>query len=60
MLIQSLFPISQGQLTVQEVEETQTISKLKIHIESQIRRVKGFHFFDDVVPLSMVGFINQI
>lgn len=52
--------MSQGQFTVQEVEETQTIAKLRIHIERHIRRVTEFHIFDGVIPLSMVGSINQI
>ena len=39
------FLMSKGQFTAQEVEETQTIAKLRIHIERHIRRVKEFHFF---------------
>lgn len=54
------FLMSQGQFTLQEVEETQAIAKLRIHIERHIRRVKEFHIFDGVIPLSMVGTINQI
>lgn len=54
------FLMSQGQFTPQEVEETQTIAKLRIHIERHIRRVKEFHLFDGIIPLSMVGSLNQI
>ena len=43
--------MSKSQFTAEEVEETQTIAKLRIHIERHIRRVKEFHFFDGVVPL---------
>ncbi|CAC5408709.1 unnamed protein product [Mytilus coruscus] len=35
------FLMSHGQFTKQEVEEIQTIAKIRIHIESYIRRVKG-------------------
>ncbi|XP_056009435.1 uncharacterized protein LOC125676468 [Ostrea edulis] len=51
---------SQGQFSRQEVEQTQVIAKLRIHIERHIRRVKEYHLFDGVIPLSMVGTINQL
>lgn len=35
--------MSQGQFTVQENDETQTMAKLRIHIERHFRRVKEFH-----------------
>ena len=54
------FLMSQGQFTKQEVEQTQIIAKLRIHIERHIRRVKEYHLFDSVIPLSMVGTINQL
>jgi hypothetical protein len=54
------FLMSQGQFTSQEVMETQTTARLRIHIERHIRRVKEFHLFDGVVPLSMVGSVNQL
>lgn len=54
------FLMSHGQFTKQEVEETQTIAKLRIHIERHIRRVKEYHLFDKIIPLSMVGTINQL
>ncbi|CAC5422452.1 unnamed protein product [Mytilus coruscus] len=50
------FIMSHGQFTKQEDEETQTIAKLRIHI----RRVKEYHLFDKIIPLSMVGTINQL
>lgn len=52
--------MSQGQFTPQEVEETQTVTKLRSHIERHLRRVKEFHLFDGTIPLSMVGSLNQI
>lgn len=54
------FLMSHGQFSRQEVEETQTIAKLRIHIERHIRRVKEYHLFDNIIPLSMVGTINQL
>ncbi|VDI10962.1 Hypothetical predicted protein [Mytilus galloprovincialis] len=48
------FLMSHGQFSRQEVEETQTIAKLRIH------RVKEYHLFDNIIPLSMVGTINQL
>ena len=54
------FLMNKGQFIAQEVEETQTIAKLRIHIERHIRRVKEFQFFDGVVPLSMIGSIIQL
>ncbi|CAC5411562.1 unnamed protein product [Mytilus coruscus] len=54
------FLMNKGQITKQEVEETQTIARLRIHVERHIRRVKEFHLFDRPIPLSMVGSIIQI
>ena len=42
------------------VLNTKTIAKLQIHVESAIRRIKEYHFFDSDVPLSMLGSVNQI
>lgn len=52
--------MSQGQFTPQEVVETQTIAKLRIHIERQILKVKQFHLFDEIIPLRVVGSLNHI
>ena len=57
------FLMSQGQFSKQQVEETQTIAKLRIHVERHIRhvrRVKEYHLFDGIIPLSMTGTINQL
>ena len=51
---------SSGQFTRQEVEQTQTIAKLRIHVERHIRRVKEYHLFDNIIPLNMVGTVNQL
>ena len=49
-----------GQFSSEEVEETQAIAKLRIHVERAIRRIKEYHSFDGVLPLSVAGSINQI
>ena len=36
---------SQAQFSAQDVHETKTIAKLRIHVERAIRRIKEFHFF---------------
>jgi len=49
-----------GQFTVNEVEQTQQIAAVRIHVERAIRRIKEYHFFDSVVPLSLIGSIDQL
>ena len=49
-----------GQFDADEVEQTQSIARLRIHVERAIRRVKCFHIFDKVIPLSLAGTVNQI
>ena len=43
-----------------EVEQTQNTARVRIHVERAIRRVKEYHIFDSIVPLSLAGTINQI
>lgn len=54
------FLTNKGQFTPFEVEETQAIAKLRIHIERHIRRIKEYHLFDGIVPLTMIGTVNQL
>ena len=49
-----------GQFTLKEIEQTQQIAAIRIHVERAIRRIKEFHFFDSVVPLTLTGSINQL
>ncbi|CAC5416081.1 unnamed protein product [Mytilus coruscus] len=56
----SPFLMNKGQFTKQEVEETQTIARLRIHVGRHIIRLKEFHLFGRPIPLSIVGSINQI
>ena len=49
-----------SQFTKQEVASTQNIARVRIHVERAIRRIKEYHLFDSVIPLSLAGSINQI
>ena len=71
--IQDMLAVKQAQLFIppkrQSVEdqfskdecfETIRIANLHMHVERAIKRVKGFHIFDQVLPLSMAGVVNQV
>ena len=71
--IQDMLAVKQAQLFIppkrQSVEqqfskdecfETMRIANLRIHVERAIKRVKGWHIFDQVLPLSMAGVVNQV
>jgi hypothetical protein len=49
-----------GRFSKQDIEETESIASLRIHVERVIRRIKENHLFDSVIPMSMVGSINQL
>ena len=50
------------QTTAQDVIKTQEIASVRIHIERAINKVKNFHIWDSVVPLSLFayGVVNQM
>lgn len=50
----------QDQFTNDECFETMSIANVRIHVERSIKRVKAWHIFDQVVPLSIHGCINQL
>ena len=50
----------QDQMPVQDVLETQQIAAERIHVERAINKIKNFHLFDQVIPLSLAGSINQL
>ena len=54
------FLSSKRQFTVGEIEHTEQVAKLRIHIERMNRRIKEFHLFDTPIPLSLVGSVNQL
>lgn len=39
---------------------TADIASLRIHVERRIQRIKTFHIFDKVIPLSLGPIVNQI
>jgi hypothetical protein len=51
---------SNAQFTAEQVTETQKIARLRIHVERAIRRIKEYHIFDGVIPITLAGSINQI
>ena len=49
-----------GQMTESDVQKTQSIAAERIHVERAINKIKNFHIFDQVIPMSLFGSINQI
>lgn len=49
-----------GQFTSEEVEETQEIAAIRIHVERKIKKIKGYHIFDRPIPISLVPLANQM
>ena len=57
----SLFKGTKASLTEKDTIKTQKIARVCIHVEQAIRQVKArFHLFDDVIPLSLAGSLNQM
>ena len=48
------------QFEVEEVVTSQQIASERIHVERMIQRLKCFHIFDRVIPVNMLGSLNQI
>ena len=53
------FLSSKQQFSKGELQNSKKIHNLQVRIERAIRRVKEFHFFDRVIPLTMAGSILQ-
>ncbi|XP_062592936.1 uncharacterized protein LOC134254435 [Saccostrea cucullata] len=51
---------TKGQFSVDEILYTQEIAKVRIHVERSIGRIKCFHIFDGVMPLSLAPLLNQM
>ena len=47
-------------MSTNDVLQTQQIAAKSIHVERAINNIKNFHIFDQIIPLSLVGSINQI
>ena len=39
---------------------TMRIANIRIHVERAIWRIKGWHIFDGVIPLSLCGVVDQL
>ena len=48
------------QFSKEDCFSTMRIANLRIHVERAIRRIKGWHIFDGVIPLSLCGVVNQL
>ena len=59
-LIISSFLKGRSQFNVQEIDKSQQIANERIHVERMIQRLKCYHIFDRVIPLNMIGSLNQI
>ena len=51
---------STDQFTESQCFETMSIANVRIHVERAIKRIKAWHIFNQVLPLSTYGSINQI
>ncbi|XP_068692342.1 uncharacterized protein [Montipora foliosa] len=50
----------QDQMPANDVLQTQQIAAERIHVERTINKIKNFHIFDQIIPISLAGSINQI
>lgn len=51
---------SSDQMPESDVLRTQQIASLRIHIERAINKIKNFHIWDRVIPLNLMGIVNQM
>ncbi len=47
-------------MSEEDVLKTQSIARLRVHVERIIRRVKENKLFDTTIHLSIAGSINQL
>ncbi|XP_057294701.1 uncharacterized protein LOC130623245 [Hydractinia symbiolongicarpus] len=59
-LIIPCFLRGRDQFSESEVIQSQQIAAERIHVERMIQRLKTFHIFDRVIPVNMLGSLNQI
>ena len=48
------------QMPPEDVVKTQCIAALRIHVERAINKIKNFHIWDRVIPLSLFPVVNQM
>ena len=53
------FLSSKTQFAKDKLLKSKEIHNVRVHVERAIRRVKEFHYFDRVIPLTMAGSITQ-
>ena len=51
---------SNSQMTAEDVIKTQEIASVRIPVERAINKIKNFHLWDSVVPLSLFGVVSQM
>ena len=49
-----------SQMSEEDVVKTQQIASLRIHVERAINKIKNYHIWDTVIPLSAFGVVNQM
>ena len=49
-----------SQMSEEDVIKTQQIASLRIHVERAINKIKNYHIWDTVIPLSAFGVVNQM
>jgi alcohol dehydrogenase YqhD (iron-dependent ADH family) len=49
-----------SQMSAEDVIKTHQIASLRIYVERAINKIKNFHIWDSVIPLSMFGVVNQM
>ncbi|KAM7285426.1 uncharacterized protein ISCGN_010473 [Ixodes scapularis] len=52
--------LTKGQFPTADVQETQDIASLRIHVERRIQRIKTFHILDRPIAISLAPIANQI
>ena len=48
------------QMPPEDVVKTQVVATLRIHVERAINKIKNFHIWDRIVPLSLFPVVNQM
>ena len=49
-----------AQMSPEDVVTTQQIARLRIHVERAINKIKNFHIWDRIIPISLFGVVNQL
>ena len=54
------FLLDKAQFNEEEVENTQSVASVRIHVERATSRIKMYKIITNDVPLSLAGALNQI